>query len=507
LFSIDSEHRQAPIDVLHRFTAPLRRVNFERPSPLRFSAGGSLALAGIAALLMLASGSAEHGGITTFFIGLLFITAAGVGASYSLRPILVAVIALEFIEPEILLTRSVPINPIGEGLILGAAVGWLFGRRSIPTATYIPAALIGTFVILHFAMPIAVGIWTWTGSYEAIVIARYPLLIFLSASTFRHDHEVRWLLLATAVGSLVVGVAGLIESFRIGNINIWLNEWVVSWQRLTSNEIEEAAFHSTRIRGLFGAPIQTGAALAISLGVWLIALFNTDSFWRRLGLLLALSVIIFTWFGTGTRTGYLAFGSGVLMAIIWVIVYQRGQLRITGTALITLLVIPVFILIMSVANSDVRQTLDIAYHRTVDIPVSLLTDGEKVNDESVAKRIWEFDNTPLTLIGTDPTSLQGRDNEYFDIILSYGVIPVFPYIAFWLLMAWMATRRLLRVRDSQFTLFVLWLAVTSMTVALGKSLFFDPVILVLSSVAFGALIGLDTQDTLTRTNANEHAVN
>jgi hypothetical protein len=476
----------------------LRRFRLAQFNPnlwIKFLLGAFVSVSGYSLLFLQPAATPYYTGFAALLIPLIFVVASGVGAAGPLKLVLILIVGMVYLEPQILITQTLPIRLIGDGMIVGAVVGWVLTRPSIPSAALIPASLIGTYSILHFAMPFAIGTNTWFGTYEALVIARYPILIALSAAAFRIDGNTRWLLVILATGSIVIGAAGVIETLKVGNFNHWMNDTYLAWRQLSPNEVDLVSSKLVRVRGLLGNPIDTGVLLAASAGVWIVALRNSNVLWMWISVLVVISIISFTVFGTGSRTAIGIAGVGVVIGVAWLLITRKQGGTIA--VLISLFVVPILIMGASLGNTNVRNTMVTSVGRSIQIPASIIfADDQRDRGvgtpyESITKRFNEIASTPMTVLGTDPSSLQGRDAEYFDIILSYGIIAVIPYVAFWIIFAWRTGKAAFSTRRDGFAMVAHWIVVTAAVSAWGKGLLFDPSMMVMVAVVAGVVIGLD----------------
>ncbi len=347
--------------------------------------------------------TAYHTGFAGYLVAAIFISASIIGAAAPRVRVLAIVLLLAFVEPETTITNTLKFNIASNGLLIGAAVAWVFDQPQVEARNVPLLSAMVAFALMVVALPVAFGARGWIHLHDALMIGKYVLIVMLAMSLPMDRQTWRSISTALVVGSFTAAAFTVLVAFRIPVFNKWVFSTYFASHGLSDAEITRLALEYTRAFGVAGA-VGTGALLSLSMGVWFALLIEYRKAERSFAIFAGLLVVLFAIFLTGSRLGMLATFAGVVLAAVWWFRMGRPGLLFGALGRVAL-VMGIFTAIALAVNPSIRQVAGTSDTRVVQTVPNLI---KGTPDPSFAQRLSEYRGVEINPLGNPG----GRDTQW-----------------------------------------------------------------------------------------------
>lgn len=373
--------------------------------------------------------NAYHAGLAGWLVSAIFLASVVVGARTGRIYILSALIILSFVEPGVKITNSLHFDIVSNGLLIGAGTAWLLGRPRIAASSMPILAAIAGIATLTLVVPAIFRSVEWIDIHDALMFGKYALIVVLAFAT--KSSGKMWLVIAgsIALGSALVAVFAILQTFHIPVINTWIFSTYLPTRDLPDAELAHLTTSYLRAYGV-GGPTGSAMLLAMSIGAWLVLLMKADSFWRVVAVSAGMSSVLIAVFLMSSRLGVLVVVPVLLMGISWINAGKRNR-PLMWTSSSTFVFMLLLVVGLAFANASFGDTVKNSKERFTSTIPNLLR-GQP--DESVRDRIDEY--AQLDLMGLRYTGVRGApwSNEYFVLLDRFGLAGLLLVWLFWLML-------------------------------------------------------------------------
>ena len=397
-------------------------------------------LAAFAVSLFIVVGLALHPSINAYHTGFAGLVVSGIFLAFAVAGstgkrihVLVALLFLAFLEPETKITNSLQFSIVSNGLIVGAGTSWLLEKRGIPKTSLPILAAIGGMFAMTLVFPAIVGALQWIHIHDALMFAKYGIVVVLAFSVTSRD--LKSIVIVLAVSSSIVAAVAFVQAFNFSWFGEWMYETYFASRNYTAEEVGHLTAIYSRSNGVAG-PIGTALLLAMSLGAWFVLIIRSKTTLQMAIASIGINAVLLGIFLTGSRLGVATAVPALAFGLIWWSALGRPSVQAKFLSWAAIFTVGV-VLVSSIFSSSFALSTITSFERFATTIPNLL---RGTPDDSFKERMEEFSEVELSYLDFSAERDIGRTSEYLVLLRRYGLAGFLLVWQLWLMIVARATR-------------------------------------------------------------------
>ncbi len=218
-----------------------------------------------------------------------------------------------------------------------------FQKTLLPLIIYAILALLSTFFSDHIVFGIS-GIWE---QFENVFcLLGYVLIVYYMYQIVKSEEETRTILNYIAVGALIIGIIGTLETFGVDIVRSFINSGLIVEDGYTIAEIEKIT--GSTVITLFN-PNYVGVYTSMMFTIFLTQLIGTKKIFERILYSLVVLTMLISLYGSQSKTGIISI---VISMIVVILIYRKKVIKLWYITVPFVLLIVISTLLLSNITND-----------------------------------------------------------------------------------------------------------------------------------------------------------